>query len=152
MQLLLDTRFNSNEGMETLNKDVRKFGKMLRSFVKFFVAFFLFTLLNLCLDLFTKHTQLLSVETFRLLEGGLRAFVNQNVLAFISILSEHNLFAAVAVAFACVFGSLVVAHTFATVHVDCEADNQVREHKQDKQECASVPHVVSYRQKVCFLS
>ena len=135
-----------------LNKDVRKFGKMLRSFVRFFVAFFLFALLNLCVDLFTKHSHLLSVESFRLLEEGLRGFINQNLLTFVSILSEHNLLSAVVLAFTCVFGAAIVARALATVHNDEQSDDKVSDHREDKQECVSIPSVVSYKQKVCFLS
>ena len=125
---------------------------MVRSFVKFFVAFFLFALLNLWIDVFTKHTHLLSVNTFRLLEEGLHAFVNQNVMTFVSIINEHNLFAAVAIAFAGAFGAAVIASVIATAKSHDNGDNQVRDHKQVKQDCQTVACTVSYRQKVCFLS
>ena len=135
-----------------LNNDVRKFGKMLKSFVKFFFAFLLFSLFNLCLDLFTKHTHLLSVETFRLLEQGLRVFVNQNLITFVSILSEHNLFAALAIVFVCAFEVTVVVHALATVKATHESDGSVTQHKQTEQECVVASCTVAYKQKVCFLS
>ena len=149
--LLREIRLNVNEGMEKLNKDVRKFGKMLRGFVKFFVAIFLFALLNLWIDVFTKHTHLLSVNTFRLLEEGLHAFVNQNVMTFVSIISEHFLDAAMAV-FAGAFETAVIAGVLVRTKGQDKGDNKVREHKQEKQDCATVSCPVSYRQKVCFLS
>ena len=150
--LLLETRLVVNGGMEKLNKDVRKFGKMVRGFVRFFVAFFLFALLNLWIDVFTKHTHLLSAHTFRLLEEGLHAFINQNVLAFTSIISERNLFASIAMAVDGVFGSICIASVLATAKSDNKGDNNVRNHKQFKEDCVAASSTVSYRQKVCFLS
>ena len=135
-----------------LHKDVREIGKMLRSFVKFFVAFFLFALLNLCIDLFTKHTHLISVESFRLLEEGLRVFINQNLLTFVSILSEHKLLTAIVMAFACVFGAEVIVRTFPPVHAGSEGGSKNCNHKEFKQERVSATCAVSYKQKVCFLS
>ena len=150
--LLRDTRLSVNEGMEKLNKDVRKFGRMVKSFVKFFVAFFLFALLNLWIDVFTKHSHLLSAHTFRLLEDGLHAFINQNVSAFVSVIAERNLFAALALAFAGVFGVTCIASVLATVQSDDKGDNNVRAHSQFRQDCVASSSTVSYRQKVCFLS
>lgn len=147
-------QFVEHNELETLHQDVRKFGKTLRGIVKFFVAFFLFELLNLCIDFFTKHTQLITADTFRLLEEGLKAFVNQNLVAFFSIFSEHNLFAAVLMTFACVFGAEFVADAlFTFVNFDSEKSREKENHKVfKKQECASVTCVVAYKQKVCFLS
>ena len=135
-----------------LHKDVREFGKRLHSIVKFFVAFFLFELLNVCIDLFTKHTQLISLDSFRLLEEGLRVFVNQNVVAFFSILSEHKLITAIVMAFVCVFSVEFIVQTFVLVHADSEAGNEANNHKEFKQESVSTSCVVAYKQKVCFLS
>ena len=150
--LLRDTRLSVNEGMEKLNKDVRRFGKMVRTFVKFFVAFFLFTVLNLCIDVFTKHSHLLSAHTVRLLEEGLHAFINQNVHTFVSIIVERNLFAMIAAAFAGVFGVSCIAGVLATARSHDKGDDNVRNHEQFKQDCVAATSTVSYRQKVCFLS
>lgn len=150
--LLRETRLKANEGIETLHKDVQEVGKMLKSIVKFFVAFFLFLLFNACLDLFTKHTHLISLNSFRMLEEGLQVYINQNLLAFLSIVSENNLFAALMVAFTCVFATAVIVSTLAAATSDSESDNQVKDRKQFKQEGFSVSCVVAYKQKVCFLS
>lgn len=147
-----EVRLNASEEMEKFNKDVRKFGKMLKSFVRFFVAFFLFLLFNLCLDLFTKHTHLISLDNFRFLEEGLRVFINQSVVPFASVLSEHNLFAAVVLACTCVFDTIIIVHALAPMQIDSEKDSQVEEHKQFKQECVSASCIVAYKQKVRFLS
>lgn len=145
-------RLIANDELETLNRDVRKFGKTLRSIVEFFVAFFLVALLNLCIDLFAKHTQLITADSFRLLEEGLRTFINQNVIAFVSIISEHNFFAAVAMAFACVFGATLIVENFVATHVIYQASSKRNDHKEFTQECATSSCVVAYKQKVCFLS
>ena len=149
---LNETRLNANEGLEKLNKHVRRFGKMVRTFVKFFVAFFLLSVFNLCLELFTKHTHLLSLNSVRLFEESLRVFINQNLVAFVSLVSENNLFAAIAVAFACVFGCACIAQFIVSAQSNDDCDNQVKERKQFKQETVSASCVVAYKQKVCFLS
>ena len=150
---LLEQFVEKNE-FETLHQDVRKFGKTLRGIVKFFVAFFLFALLNLCIDLFAKHAQTISADSFRLLEEGLKAFINQNLVAFFSLFSEHNLFAAVLMAVTCVFGAEFVSGAiFAPVHLDSEKSSEKENHKEfKKQECVSATCLVAYKQKVCFLS
>ena len=148
---LLDTRI-INEGIDKFNKDVRRFGKLLRSIVKFVVAFFSFALLNICIDLFTKHTHLLSVNNFRLLQEGLRVFINQNLVTFTSIIAERDLFAAMVMAFACLFGAAVISHAFITANSDANGNNEVKDYKQVKNDCKTVSCTVSYKQKVCFLS
>ena len=148
---LLDTRI-INEGIDKFNKDVRRFGKLLRSIVKFVVAFFSFALLNICIDLFTKHTHLLSVNNFRLLQEGLRVFINQNLVTFTSIIAERDLFAAMVMAFACLFGAAVISRAFITANSDANGNNEVKDYKQVKNDCKTVSCTVSYKQKVCFLS
>ena len=150
--ILHEIRLNTSEEMSKFNKDVRKVGKLLKSIVRFFVAFFFFLVFNLCLDLFTKHTHLISLENFRFLEEGLRVFINQNVVAFASVLSEHNMLATAIITFACVFDSFVIVYAFTAIPTDTESEGQAKEHKQFKQECVSASSVVSYKQKVCFLS
>lgn len=151
-EFLLDTRLIVNEEVGKFNSDVRKFGKKVRSFVKFFVAFLLFALLNLWIDVFTKHTHLLSAHTFRLLEEGLHAFVNQNVLAFVSIITERNLLATALEALAIVFGVECIVNVIATANTADKGDKPVRDHKQFAQDSVAVYSAVSYKQKVSFLS
>ena len=143
---------SANEEIQSLHKDVRKIGKWLRGIVKLFVAFFLFALLNICIDIFTKHTQLISADSFRLLQEGLKVFINQNLVTFISILSEHKLLTALVMAFACAFSVELAVRAFAPVHADSESGNQTDNHDEFKQDCVAATGVVSYKQKVCFLS
>ena len=140
------------EGMEKLNKDVRKFGKMIRLLVKFLVAFLLFVLLNICIVLITKRTYLLSVQTFRLLEEGLRAFINENLITFASLVSGRNTFLVMAMTLVCSFGVGMISYAFVATQSDDESDDKVQERNYEEQECVAVPCTVSYKQKVCFLS
>ena len=149
---LLDARLAVNEEVQKFNSDVRKFGKKVRSFVKFFVAFLLFAWLNLCLDVFTKHTHLLSAHTFRLLEEGLHAFVNQNVLAFVSIITERNLITSALMAMVSVFGVVCIASVIVPSNTDDNVDKPACDYKQFAQASVSTYTAVSYKQKVCFLS
>ena len=149
---LLDARLAVNEEVGKFNSDVREFGKKVRAFVKFFVAFLLFAMLNLWIDVFTKHTHLLSAHTFRLLEEGLHAFVNQNVLAFVSIITERHLLATAIMALASVFCVDYIASVLATANTDDKGDRPVRDHKQFAQDSVKVYAPVSYKQKVSFLS
>ncbi|MCH5159715.1 MAG: hypothetical protein J1F66_02565 [Clostridiales bacterium] len=149
--LLFDNRY-INEEVEKLNRDVRRVGKIVSGFVKFLVAFFLFILLDVCIVLFSKHAGLLFLHNFRLLEEGLRVFVSENLLTFFSVIADNNLITAIAMSFACVFGVSYIAYTFTTASRESEGNEQVKEFKQFKQESVNAPCVVSYKQKVCFLS
>ena len=149
---LLDTRLNVNEDVKQLNSDMREIGKKVRAFAKFFVAFFLFALLNLWIDVFTKHTHLLSAHTFRLLEEGLHAFVNQNVMTFVSIITERHLLETAIVAIASVFGVACIASVLAPSNADHNSNHPIRERASFRQEIVEAQSAVSYRHKVCFLS
>lgn len=149
---LLDSRLNVNEEVKKLNSDVREFGKKVRAFVKFFVAFLLFAWLNLCIDVFTKHTHLLSAHTFRLLEEGLHAFINQNVLAFVSIITERKVIATALMAMASACGVVCIASVIVSSNTDDNGDKPACDYKQLAQVSVSTYSAVSYKQKVCFLS
>ena len=148
---LLDAHLTVSEEVGKLNREVREFGKKVRAFVKFFVAFLVFALLNLCIDVFTKHTHLLSAHTFRLLEEGLHAFVNQNVLAFVSIITERKLLASALMAMVSVFGVVCIASVIVS-NTDDNGDKPSCDYKQFAQASVSTYTAVSYKQKVCFLS
>ena len=149
---LLDTRLTVSEEVGKFNSDVREFGKKVRAFVRFFVAFLLLATLNLWIDVFTKHTHLLSAHTFRLLEEGLHAFVDQNVLSFVSIITERNMLATALIALASVFSVECIANMIATANTHDKGDRPVRDYKEFAQDSAKVYATVSYKQKVSFLS
>ena len=142
----------AREGMEQLNKDVRRFGKMLRLLVKSFIAFLLFVLLNVCIVLLTKRTYLISAQTFHLLEEGLHVFINQSLVTFASIVSQRNTFVVLAFSIVCSFGAGAVTYAFVAPQSDDESDDKVQERNYEEQERVAAPCIVSYKQKVCFLS
>lgn len=151
-EILRDIRSNLNEGMQEFNLDVRKFGKLIQFFVKFLFAFLLFALLNALLVVFTKDVHFLSLNTFRLLEEGLRVFINQNLVAFAAVLSENNLTAALMMTFVVVFGVSAIYGVITTSQNEEQQAGCVRDREQNKQDDKIVSCAVSYKQKVCFLS
>ena len=141
-----------DESVKKLNQDVLKFGKLLKSFVKFMIAFFFFVLLNLGIVIITKHANLLSVQTFQLVEEGLHVYINESLVAFASIISERHVSFFMIMTFALAFGAIGGVHTFVPTQTDDDGDAQVQQRDDQRQDAVEVPCVVSYKQKVRFLS
>lgn len=142
-----------NERLAEMNNNVRNFGKMLKRVAQFCVALFVFVLLNLVLDSITNHTKILSVNTFRLFEEGMRVFVNDNLFTFVSYVYQQTFNSLLFVACVC-FGVAVVFAVAAFVQKRTEsADNNCSHcYSRSTEQTVSLVNAISYRHKVCFLS
>ena len=149
------SRVIENEQQITLERRVQKLGNYVGTFVKAFVAFFLFFGLNALLSNLVQHTHLFSfnlyVETYRFLQEAVRVLFVDNAFTTTSFLYQFTLSLVSAIICTSVVEYELVVRTFAAATEHSDEEN----YKHDHTECVStveVYNVVSYKQKVCFLS
>ena len=149
-RFVYSSRVIDNERQIKLERNVKKVGSWIGIVVKFFVAFFFFVVLNALLNSLAQHTDLISLNTWKFIEEAARVifagnasnahFVYINLMCFVMALT-----------FTCVheFGLVLKA-------LDKGDENEETKQKDSKREeglrtvigCS----VVSYKNKVCFLS
>lgn len=68
------------DGLKQLDKSARNLGKTIKRIAKFFVALFLYVILNVMLYVIFDATKSISSEIFSVIEKGLRAFLSNQLL------------------------------------------------------------------------
>ena len=150
------SRVIENEQQILLERKVRKIGSWVHTVVKFFVAFFLFVVLNALLSNLAHHTNLFSVNTylntFRFIQEATRVLFVDNAFSTTSIVYQDLMGIVAALTVACVaeYGLVVRALGGATEHAEEEREDQNK--REEHPQTVNGYSIISYRQKVCFLS
>ena len=147
------TRIVENEQQIKFVRRVRLFGNCVGMIVKFFAAFIFFIVLNAILTNFAQHTgQLFTLNAYRVIQEGLRVLIVDNAFSTSSIIYQ-DLFAIVsALAAVAVTEYGLVVNLFGN-YAPASAGNEKQSHKREQRvQTVNAHSIVSYKQKVCFLS
>jgi len=142
--------FDLEEGLQQLNTTARKVGNFLKEFAKFFVALFVYLLLNICVILMFDYVKPASMEFVRLVESGLRVFMSQNVTIFLSFFAQYK-FVAFSIAVVATALSWVIKFSDNAAPTPFFASEQ-KHNKTFAQYAVNRVCVFSYKQHVAFLA
>lgn len=137
-----------------LNNKARKVLSTIKSIGKFFVALFLYFVLNVALCVLFNSTKSVSVEIFNLVEKGLRAFLDNNMLPAISFIFQMRTLPSIYIWL--VMFCMTVLTFFVLVVLSKASSNKdtasKKYHQTNTQSYDSFVKVKSYTQHVQFLS
>ena len=150
------SRVIENEQQITLKRSAQKIGNKIQSVVKAFVAFFLFVGLNALLGNLVQHTNLFSanayVTTMRFVEEATRILLIDNFFTTSSFVCQLAISIVSAVVFAGVVEYDLVLRALGNANERGEDEKDDYSKHEEHSQTANGYNVVSYRQKVCFLS
>ena len=150
------SRVIENEQQITFERHAKRVGNWIHTVVKFLVAFFLFIVLNALLSNLAQHTNLFSlnayINAYRFIQEATRVLFIDNAFTTSSIVYQDFLVivSALTVIGVAEYGLVVRAFGNAEEHREEEQDNHNK--REEKLQTVQGCSVVSYRQKVCFLS
>lgn len=149
MQQIPDN-FDIEDGLQKLNTTACKIGKSLKGLAKFFIAVFMYLILNVCVILMFDYVKPASMEFVRLLESGLRVFMSQNLTIIISFFAQYK-FVALSIAVVATALSLFVKFSDKAMATPFFKTKQ-KNNKTFSQEAVNRVCVFSYKQHVAFLA
>lgn len=145
------SRVIENEQQIRLERRVKTFGNFVGTVVKFFVAFLFFVVLNTLLSNLAQHADgLFTVNTYRFLQESVRVFFVDNAFTTTSFMCQF--------AISLLTATFVCAAEFGLVLRTLGAGDKPEKEHSDHKACEYQPRtvngysIVSYKQKVCFLS
>ena len=146
-----DTRVIENERQVKLEHQVKGVGKMVRTLVKAFVAFLFFVVLNLLINALAQYTNMFSLSTWRFIEEAMRVLFVDNAFTTSSVIYQDMFSFVLALTFAYVdeFGMFVKV-----LNNGGDKEKEHTQHNKSEGTTQSTNNygIVSYRNKVCFLS
>lgn len=148
------SRVIENEQQVRLNSNVRKIGNWLHSIVRLFVTLFLFVLINFLLSSLVQHANLTFAKLLHLVQQSAEILFSQSALSAVSSFVYHqSLSIMLAVAFfcACLF-ELVIIKLLCKAVINTEMEKETHSHFSKEFDTEKGETIVSYKQKVCFLS
>ena len=147
------SRVIENEQQIRLESRVKNFGNFVHMVVKFFAAFIFFVVLNTLLSNLAQHTNsLFTLNTWRLIEEGSRVLFVDNAFTTTSFVYQFAISLVSALTITCVaeYGWVLRALGANDEHAEEEHSNRCK--REEKPHTVNTYGLVSYKQKVCFLS
>ena len=126
------------------------FGKFVGTVVKFLVAISLFALVNTLLSNIASHTGFLSLNTWRVLQEGTRVLFVDNAFSATSIFYQDLLAIVEALTFICIASYGLFVQAFG--ETDEQRGAEQEDKREEKAQTVTRYSIVTYKQKVCFLS
>ena len=148
-----DSRVIENERQVKFERNAKMFGSMVRTIVKFFAAFFFMVILNLLLNSFSslaQYSNLFSVSTWHFIEEATRVLFVDNPFATTYLICQNFICLVLALSFTC---AIELSNIIKALDNGDEQKDQDDHHERvEKIETVNCYNVVSYKNKVCFLS
>ena len=150
------SRVIENEQQITLERRAKKIGNWIYYVVKALLALFLFVGLNALLSNLVQHTNLFSPNTYittvRFIQEATRVLFVDNAFSTSSIVYQDFLSIVAALTVIGVVEYDLVVRAFGTADEHKEEEHENHNKSESKPQTVSSYGIVSYRQKVCFLS
>ena len=146
------SRIIETEQQIKFERRVKTFGNWLHAIVDFFLALFLFALINLLLTHLAQQYYLFSLNTCHLLQECARVLLVDNAISTAAFIRHQvvNFVAALVVEGVMEYAFAVRAYAGASVHDEKEHDDNSKH--TEALLPVSICSVFSYKNKVCFLS
>ena len=135
-----------------LDKVAKTLSDKIKSVAKLFGILISWCIFNLIVSLFFNRTRSLSLDTYRMINEGLRSLANQDVLFVLTFIFDDKLSCIISLAMIFAFG---VAFFVCVLNLANDGVTNVDVNKREKSAhiCVqSEAYVVSYKQQVAFLA
>lgn len=147
------SRVIENEQQIRLERRVKKLGSWIRTLAKSFAAFLFFVVLNALLNHLAQHTNdLFTVNTYRLIQESARVLLIDNAFSTSSFVTHVVLNIVSALTFVCVVRYALVVQALGNSDEHKEKEQDSHNKCEERPQTVNGYSIVSYKQKVCFLS
>ena len=121
--------------------------------VKLFAAFFFFVVLNTLLSNLAQHTDhLFTINTYRIIQEGMRVLFIDNVFSTSSVIYQDIFSIVSALAAISIVEYGLVMRMLGNADSNSSNDKEQNDHHEQRPQTVNGYNIVSYKQKVCFLS